>query len=110
MAREIISPMAARVHTPEAQEALRKQIEEAAAKLAARKALVAEQLADAFMHLSERDKQLIRRNVALALPDKAMTADDLQMWLDERCIGVARYMVTGRIMPSELADDDTRQV
>ena len=101
MAREIISPMAARLQTPEAQEAFKKQVEEAQRKIAERRALIDEQLLDVFGALSERDRQLIRRNVAITLPDKPMTPDDVQsMWLDERCIGIARYMLTGRVLPA----------
>ena len=99
MAREIVSPMAARLQSPEAQEAFKKQVEEAQRKIAERRALVDEQLHDAVAALSPRDLQLIRRNVALAVPDKPMTGDELQMWLDERVIGVARYMLTGRVLP-----------
>jgi hypothetical protein len=39
----------------------------------------------------------IRREVALRLPDKPMTKEETQVWLDENTAGVAHYMKTGRV-------------
>lgn len=96
MPREIVTPMLARKKPDVAN--VQKQIDEARAAQAARRDRVTELLVEAFEPLSERDRQIVRREVALSATDKPMTADELLLWMDERCIGVARYMVAGRIV------------
>lgn len=100
MARTIISPMeqrrraAANLARPiDAKD----PIEEANAAFEQRRQRIEAHLKAAFKPLTERQRQYIRREVALSVPDKPMTADELQLWLDEKCIGVSRYMTTGKI-------------
>lgn len=69
-----------------AEEAMRLRLEKAAA-------LLAEQ----FAKLDESEHRLIRREVALRLPERPMTSAQCQLYLDETCLGVATYMLTGKI-------------
>lgn len=100
--RNVITPPAARAAqaialTPEQ----RQQWEDAqAAREAAvleKKNRIAEALARALEPFTEREKKRIRLEVALCLPNKPMTPEEVQDWLDERTIGVARYAATGLI-------------
>jgi formiminotetrahydrofolate cyclodeaminase len=100
--RNVITPAMHRAAQPVVlTEAQKKQWEDAQQKLQAevlgRRQKIEENLAAAFDGLSENRRRFIRMMVALRLPQKAMTVSEMQDWLDEQCIGVARYMQTGRI-------------
>ena len=100
--RNVITPAMQRASQPMIlSEAQRKQWEDSQAKLRAdileRREKIEADLAAAFEGLTETRRRHIRMMVALRVPSKPMDADALQNWLDEQCIGVARYMLTGRI-------------
>ncbi len=95
--REIVTPMLARERAKTTPQQVQKQVEDARAAQEAYRLKVMADLEEAFRDLSERDRQVIRRNVAVTLPDKPMTLEEIQLWLDERCIGVANYMKTGKV-------------
>jgi hypothetical protein len=100
--RTIITPATQRASqsiaiTPEQ----KKQWEERQARLQAdiigRREKIEEALARAFEPLDIDTQRDIRLRVALTAPNKPMSAQELQDWLDERCIGIARYYWTGSV-------------
>ncbi len=100
--RAVVTPGALRAGQPMVlTEAQKKQWEDSQAKLKAdileRREKIESDLAAAFEGLTEHRRRFIRMMVALRVPSKPMNPDDLQNWLDENCIAVARYMLTGRI-------------
>lgn len=96
MGRPIVSPAANRAQQ-QSRGQLQKQIDAQRDAAIERRTNANVALRVAFEPLSERDRQIIRREVALSVPNEPMLAEDLQLWLDERCIGVARYMTSGKI-------------
>lgn len=102
--RNVVTPPSARgpqtvVLTPEQQAAWEAVREKAEAEILGRRQKIADDLAEAFIPLSGKDRNRIRMEVALTLPNKPMTVEEIQDWLDQRCIGVARYAATGKIVP-----------
>lgn len=93
--REIITPWMTRV---DAGKYAGVTPEQAAEQQRQKQARIELSLADALEGVDEKTRQTIRMGVALRAPQKPMTAEQLQMWLDEQTIGVARYMMTGRIV------------
>ncbi len=102
--RDIVTPPTARgqqaiVLTPEQKLAWEAAREKAEQEILGKRQKIAEDLAAALEPLSPLTQRRVRMGVALRAPQKPMTADQLQDWLDEQTIGVARYMVTGKIVP-----------
>lgn len=102
--RNIVTPPSARaaqaiVLTPEQKQQWEEARAKAEAEILGRRQKIAADLAEAFLPISEKDRNRIRMEVALALPNKPMTIEEIQDWLDQRCIGVARYVATGKIVP-----------
>lgn len=95
--REVVTP--ARTAADQTRDRVnRLAIEEAQDKLAAKRLAIARGLDEAFTPLSEGERREIRLRVALQLPTAGpLNREQQQDWLDEMCIGVARFMTTGKI-------------
>lgn len=96
--REVVNPHAARLHSVPGSTSIAEQIETSRAETESRLEIARLQLVKAFRGTIEKDRQTIRMQAALSLPNLPMTPEQVQLWLDERCIGVARYMKTGKIL------------
>lgn len=95
--REVITPGMLRVQQQSAEQ-FERALEEQARLKAEKKARVEAMIVEAFAGIDEETQRTIRMHVALRAPQKPMSAEELQIWLDEHCIGVAKYMTTGKIV------------
>lgn len=96
--REVIPVARARAEAQDG-EALQRQVEAANERARLRTEHIAQNLAEEFEPLEQAERREIRKAAALALPLAGpLTRPQQQEWLDEMCLGVARYMRTGKIL------------
>lgn len=99
--REVIPVARARAQQ-QSDAAVRAAIAEAKERNAATREAIAQALESELAFLEPGEIRDIRKAAAIAFvmrQAEPMTREQQQDWLDEACIGIARYMRTGKIAP-----------